>query len=219
MPTTKLHDFIKKHYFTLPLILIISILTLLGDTGREIFQYNRAHMENGEVWRIITGHFVHSGIEHTLLNLSGVCIFAFLFEDNSTSLKWWITLLAMMVLSSAAYYVIDSHIHWYVGLSGVLHGFFILGAIGEWHNDKVISVVVLAAMIGKLIYGQVYGPPASTAEMIGVPVYENAHFFGGILALIIGTVFYRVLFSQTINKTSVETAKSNDTATNIDNNR
>ena len=198
MSDKKLFDFLYNHLFTISLVVIIGIAALFGDSARKLLWFKHELILEGQIWRVVTCNFVHAGWQHSLLNISGICIIGYMFERHSTPLKWWITLLAMMVISSIGYYFDPNLKGWYVGISGVLHGLFILGGIAEWHRDRLISVAVVAVIIGKLIYAQIYGPSADTEEMIGSKIYENAHLFGGILGLIIGLGFKNFLFKDFI---------------------
>ena len=38
------------------LALLLVLLWLTGDTGRELLRYERAAVLRGEVWRLLTGH-------------------------------------------------------------------------------------------------------------------------------------------------------------------
>ena len=40
-------------------VAIAVLLALTGDWGRELFRYDRLAIAGGELWRLVSGHFVH----------------------------------------------------------------------------------------------------------------------------------------------------------------
>ena len=86
-------------------------------------------------------------------------------------------------------------IHWfspdikqYVGLSGVLHGLFIWGAIEDIKAKDRTGYLLLLGVILKIAHEQYYGASEDVADLIGANVAINAHLWGaigGVLAVII----------------------------------
>ena len=71
-------------------------------------------------------------------------------------------------------------LHWYVGLSGVLHGLFIAGAL-RWMSRAEIEGYVLAAfLVVKLVWEQVYGALPMSVSGAGGPVVVDAHTAGAV---------------------------------------
>ena len=58
-------------------VLIIAIALLLevaGDSATALLRYDREVIGNGELWRLLTGHLVHLGWSHFLLNAIGLAL-------------------------------------------------------------------------------------------------------------------------------------------------
>src|SRR5210317_1674528 len=72
-------------------MLLALALMLAGDSGREWLRFERAGIASGEAWRLVTGHFVHLGISHTILNLAGLILVWLLAGRAYPWQKWlWI---------------------------------------------------------------------------------------------------------------------------------
>lgn len=193
----------QEHCFSIGLTLIMVVTALMGDLGREWFQYSLDEIRSGEVWRIVTGHIVHLNLQHTILNVAGLWIIAYMFERNA---KWWswagltlvmsigCSLLFMLLHSEPGQVGYLRYLKWYVGLSGSLHGLFFLAAISEWPVDKRLSIVLTAILVGKLIYAHCFGASPGTEEFIKGKVFENAHQYGAIQGIILGIAFRKWLF-------------------------
>ena len=49
---------------------LILLAAIGGDTVRLAGRYEREAVLDGELWRLVTGHLVHLGWSHTVLNLA-----------------------------------------------------------------------------------------------------------------------------------------------------
>ena len=73
---------------------------------------------------------------------------------------------------------------WYVGLSGVLHGFVAAGALALLLRRETLGAVLGVGLAAKLIFEQIVGPVPFTAASVGGPVVVAAHLYGAIGALL-----------------------------------
>jgi rhomboid family GlyGly-CTERM serine protease len=72
---------------------------------------------------------------------------------------------------------------WYVGLSGVLHGLFVYGAIREIRFYPFSGYVLLLLLAGKLFWEYMNGALPGSEEMTGGRVIVEAHLYGAIAGL------------------------------------
>ena len=84
------------------------------------------------------------------------------------------------------------NLHWYVGLSGALHGFLIGGALLSWNSGKWINLSIVAFTVGKLIAENFWQINSETEELINANVVEEAHSFGALSAFIFFILWYFV---------------------------
>ncbi len=107
----------------LAILLVCLALAAGGDELRELGRYQRDAVENGEYWRLVSGHLVHLGFGHLWPNLVALVIIGALFEGVLDNADWWRVSLASAAAIDLGLYLFEPSVIWYVGLSGVLHGF------------------------------------------------------------------------------------------------
>src|SRR4051812_19921003 len=109
----------------------IAVLLLLpeidGEAARAALRYERMAIAAGEWWRLITAHFVHIDLEHTLLNIMGVVLMWAIFARDLSPRQWLTVTIVVLLTIDAGLWFHDTGVHWYVGASGLLHGFMAAG--------------------------------------------------------------------------------------------
>jgi rhomboid family GlyGly-CTERM serine protease len=162
------------------LALICGLLALGGTDVTEALRYQRAEILHGQLWRLLSAHLVHLGDSHLLLNLCGLGLVWGLFpRELSGPAGWWVLLCSALGVSLGLL-VFDPGLVWYVGLSGVLHGLFVAGALRLWRERPTEAALMLAVLAGKLIWEQRLGPLPGTSAIAGGPVVVDAHLFGTV---------------------------------------
>ena len=137
----------------------------------------------------MTGHWVHLGILHLLLNLGGLALLPFLF-DRQPGPKWLIIylLVAPILISFGLLWAAPS-LDWYRGFSGVLHGLFVMAAMTTLPHQRFYSALVLALVSAKLLMEAVMpGMSEPTAGMIGGQVITESHWLGAVTGAVAGLV-------------------------------
>lgn len=163
-----------------------------GDELRELGRYEREGLQNGEFWRLVSGHLVHLGFGHLWPNVVALLIIAALFADIFRNTDYVRTGLAASAAIDAGLYLIDPSVLWYVGLSGVLHGFVAAGAFALLMQRQTLGAVLAIALCAKLIFEQLAGPLPLTADSVGGPVVVAAHLYGAAGGLLAETTAYVV---------------------------
>jgi rhomboid family GlyGly-CTERM serine protease len=167
----------------LPPIAIILVMTgvlLSGQTGAALLSYQRSFVLEGEIWRLFTSHLVHTGVNHLILNSTGLILVFWLFGPLFSGTFWMKGILVLMAAISLCQLAFYPALETYVGFSGVLHGLWAVGSVGaiarKWHLGW-ISLVMIA---GKLLAEQYFGPSPGTERLIQSPIFIDAHFYGAI---------------------------------------
>ena len=166
------------------LLALCLVMAAGGDELRELGRYERQAIESGEYWRLVSGHLVHLGFGHLWPNLAALAIIALLFDDVFGNADWLRIGVAAAAAIDLGLYVLDPTVLWYVGLSGVLHGYAAAGAFALLLRRQMLGAVLASALAGKLIFEQLVGPVPFTAESVGGPVVVAAHLYGSIGALL-----------------------------------
>ena len=174
----------------LALMVVILLLGLGGDAVRAALRYDSVAIGAGEWWRLLTGNFVHLGWWHLFLNEMGLLVLVLLCPE---ALSWPVWLRRMLLLSlgmSAGLYFFVPGTQWYVGMSGVIHGLFVLGLGRQiFAGRDLIAAGCLAYLIGKIAWEMVSGVPVSDEAAIGGSVLVESHLYGSLSALIYGLIF------------------------------
>ena len=171
---------------------IIASLSVLGywfePHASELLAYNRPDLSSFELWRLITGHLLHTNAAHLGLNLLGFGLLWALHGEyySPTSITWFLFLSAL--LTSGCLFLFSPHIIWYVGLSGVLHGLFVWGACFDIARKEQTGWLLIAGVTIKIGYEQLVGDTQGIADLIGASVAIDAHLYGAISGLIIAGV-------------------------------
>lgn len=165
-------------------LMLLSLVLQCGDEAwRAWLRYDRAAIEAGQWWRLLSGNFVHLGWYHLMLNEIGLAVLVMLCPDRLSPWVWLRRVLVLGIGMSLCLYVFVPSMVWYVGLSGMLHGLFLLGLAPQLRRRDGIAIACMAYLLGKLAYENITGAPVSDAEAIGGRVAIESHFFGTLVAL------------------------------------
>ncbi|MGS2720194.1 rhombosortase [Paraglaciecola aestuariivivens] len=177
-------------------ILLFSLLLALTEPlSSELFAYQSHWITNGQWWRLITGHFLHTNTTHLTLNLLGL-VLLWALHGQYYSLKGYIAIWLALTLGTATGLLIfaPNLVH-YVGLSGALHGLFIMGAYYDIKHKLRSGWLILIVVWAKVIHEQIFGASQDVAELIEANVAIDAHLYGAITGtsiIIVCMVFTRL---------------------------
>jgi rhomboid family GlyGly-CTERM serine protease len=160
--------------------LFCALATAFGDDATELLRYDRVALADGEYWRLLSGHFVHLGYPHLLLNLLGLLLVWLLVGRLYSTPQWLLVALASVLAIDAGFWFLDTDMRWYVGLSGMLHGLLLAGAVSGYRSLPAESLVIAAVVIAKLAYEQIVGPLPGSEALAGGSVIVNSHSYGAI---------------------------------------
>lgn len=171
----------------LPALVLASAALILaagGQTARLALRYDRGAILDGEAWRLVTGHLVHLGWAHALLNVAGLVLVWILVGTSLAGVGWLIVSIGSVIAMGAGFMLLEPGLGWYVGLSGLLHGLFVAGALAMTLDGQRDGLVMLVLAMLKLAWEQFAGPLPLTADAAGGPVIVDAHLYGALGALV-----------------------------------
>jgi len=150
-------------------------LAATGDPGRTLLRYDRAALAHGELWRLVSAHFVHLNFHHALLNCAGLILMWALFARDYSPRRWLPIVAAALAAIDAGLWVFDSTVLWYVGSSGALHGVMAAGTVAHLERRERDGGLLAVFLLGKLAFEHWVGPlPLSGSD----PVVVDAHLYG-----------------------------------------
>ena len=137
-----------------------------------------------EPWRWWTGHWVHVGWIHFLLNMLAFICLPFIFPMMRKRYLIFL-LLTLAPCISFCFYFIYPDVQAYAGLSGVLHGLYVACALAclQLKKERKFSILVLVLVLLKIVWENSFGS-LQTATLIGSPVMVEAHLMGVIIGAI-----------------------------------
>jgi rhomboid family GlyGly-CTERM serine protease len=160
---------------------VFAVFELGGESVRAALSYDRAALATGELWRLMTAHFVHLDASHALLNGLGVVLMWALFARDYSPARWAAIYACACLAVSAGLWFFSPEVTWYVGASGALHGVMTSGTLAHLRRRDLDGWILALFIIAKLCYEQFAGamPFAGSAHTI-----VDAHLYGAIGGLV-----------------------------------
>jgi len=188
----------------LPPLAVMALVLLLGLGGeavRTALRYDTDAINAGEWWRLLTGSFVHLGWWHLFLNEMGLLVLVLLCPEALPWSVWARRLLLLSLGMSAGLYFFVPDAQWYVGMSGVIHGLFVLGLGRQILVGRdLIAAGCLAYLVGKIAWEMAAGVPVSDEAAIGGKVLVESHLYGSLSAVIYGLIFGAFRWVETFRR-------------------
>ncbi len=191
-PSTVAFRRLRNWSAVLAILVVCIVLAAGGDEARELGRYQRDAVENGQYWRLVSGHLVHLGVGHLWPNLLALVIIGALFDGVLRNADWWRLSLVSAAAIDLGLYWLEPDVLWYVGLSGVLHGVVAAGALAFALERQALGFVLLAGLGAKLAFEQLAGPVPFTAASVGGPVVVAAHLYGAAGGLLMQALTFVV---------------------------
>lgn len=175
---TRIQTFFKAYWFAFVIFTLCGVLQLLGLA--DTLKYDRNTVFNGELWRFITGNFVHLGWSHFWMNMGALGLIWLMFAKRLSTSEWLVVFAVSALTVSTGVHLHNPEFIYYVGLSGVLHGLVMAGVIREIKFDRFFALAVGGLTAAKLGYEQFNGALPGSEETAGGTVLVDSHLFGAI---------------------------------------
>src|SRR5690606_32556256 len=155
--------------WVVPLVLTaFSLLVSLGGReAQDLLRYDRTGIAEGDLWRLVTGHFAHLGLSHMLLNIAGLALVWLLVGSAWTLWQWALITLVSLAFIDLGFWFFDPNLSWYVGLSGLLHSMLVAGIIGRIREAPVESLALGVIVLAKVAWEQFAGPLPGSESSAG----------------------------------------------------
>ncbi len=163
---------------------LLVLAELGGDWSRTHLAYDRGAIAAGQIWRLITAHFVHLDAEHTMLNGFGLVLMWALFAREYTFGRWMAIYLAAGLGIDVGLWFLTPDVSNYVGASGAQHGVMTAGTLAFLRRGDFIRWPLAAIIVAKLSYEQFAG--AMPFSDSGTTVVD-AHLYGAAGGIVLAT--------------------------------
>lgn len=184
-------------------IVVIAICIGLFFVDADVHQklrFDRTLIEENQFWRLLSANFIHTNLNHLLLNLAGVILLWGLHGHYYKMGSYLGLTLFCSAFCTLLLFYFAPDLSWYVGLSGTLHGLFILGAYYDIRNKLKSGWLLMLGIWSKVAYEQWHGPSTEVVAMIEANVAIDAHLFGAGAGLV--AILYKLATTRetSINK-------------------
>jgi len=163
-------------------VTFFAVLLSLMPNALMLFCFDIVAIEQGEWWRLISGHLVHSSFDHLWWDaLAFFCIGCYLEVKSPKRLL--IALLAGFVAVNGLLLSPWSSLLYYCGLSGVLFAPLTLALWRHWQGNKgLLGVAPMLICVAKVIWE--CSQQSTLLVASGWPAYPQAHLAGIVGGLI-----------------------------------
>jgi len=199
MSNSNLFKFRYQYHASHILWLVLFVLSFILQAAGWVdnWRFNRSLVEQGDIWLLFSGHIVHLNWSHWALNMAGLAIVAFFFSAHASLKQWLAVIFVSVCMINAGLWLWLTDVRSYVGLSGVLHGLFLYGALREIRFYPASGYVLTAVLIAKLTWEFFNGALPGSEEMTGGRVLTEAHLLGAIGGISVWFIEYiRARFSR-----------------------
>ena len=164
----------------MPLVLAAALAAFQAAGWTPALEYRRAAVLHGEVWRLLTGSFVHLGWVHLGRDALGLLLIWGLFSEALDERAWLGVLLLSALAVGLGLLAFSPQIAWYVGISGSLFGLYCAGALVEFPKRPGYSAALLLAMAAVIGWTLHAGALPGETRGLGGKVVPQAHLYGAI---------------------------------------
>lgn len=177
-------------------LLILAVVTLAiflliewgGDRAVAALEFQRRAINQGEIWRLLTGNFTHFGEYHTWMNSAGLAaLVGILFWYLPAG--WLATgiVFVPIAVGMSLYWFADVDI--YRGFSGANYGLLAMGLLLALPQQYKLYTLAYCVLLGKIVYEQLPGYDVDYLQAeIGVSVAIEAHLAGFCSGTVIGVL-------------------------------
>ena len=169
-------------------VITLSLVTalLFFTVPNHLLSFDRDLIDKGEGWRIITGNLAHTNGWHLLLNLSGLAVLYSLFREYLTGWRLPVLLLLLGTAVGLGIWWWCPQTQWYMGLSGLLHGLFVWGAMQHIRSRRYSGWLMLLGIVIKLGLDFYSAGESPVSALIGARVHIESHRIGSAAGLLLG---------------------------------
>jgi rhomboid family GlyGly-CTERM serine protease len=167
---------------TLLLTAVALALYLMAGAAPELWVYDRFAITQGEWWRLVSGHWVHSDLEHATWDIGALLVLGLLFESRLKHGLFSVLAVATLGVDLWLWYF-EPSLYFYCGLSGILNGLLALGLMSLWRDLRhpLVWMTALGALL-KIAWEIGAGEALLTSTAWpSVPVVHAVGFVCGLL--------------------------------------
>jgi len=139
--------------------------------------FDRTAIEQGEWWRLLTGHWVHSDDGHAIWNIAALVLLG-LVSERTMGNGMPVALIAATAAVDAWLWWGAPHLQQYCGLSGILNGLLAAALARQWqlYRHPLILLIGVGALVkialeitsGQALFTQTAWPSVPESHAVGL---------------------------------------------------
>ena len=173
---------IRPPWFSLFVTAGAAILYLLLGPAPEHFVFDRFAVQQGEWWRLITGHLVHGDFSHACWDVLAFCLISVPLEILERKDPVLVTPVAV-ILIDAWLWIGLPELDRYAGLSGIIVALFPLLLYRLWQRTKHPIIAIIAALAASKLIIEAFTGQAIVTNTLW-PSLPSVHVMGVIAAVL-----------------------------------
>jgi len=181
-----MNDKLKQQWLS-PIILILIIVTLqiCNSLVSATMEFDRFAIQQGEWWRILSGHLLHANNWHLAMNVAAFAVILDVQGMHLNFARFTVLLFAGCLLIGLEMFFLSPSMIIYTGLSGWLHCLIVWGACADIVKHWSSGWLILIGVFCKVTWEQIHGGSADVVALIGVDVAVDAHLYGALTGLLL----------------------------------
>ena len=189
------HGSRRLPWHTFMLLLIAFAAYVYGGPAPEGLVFDRQAIMHGELWRLLTSHWVHVDTEHLAWNLLAFGILGWMIETSLGPGRLYHALITGMCLVTAWVWWLIPDLDYYCGLSGILNTLLLVILIDGWRSSRqLVFPLVAVGAIAKIAYELFQSSAIFTHT--SWPAVPEAHLAGALAAVIV--IFYQDIVNSSL---------------------
>lgn len=175
-----------RHYaIYIALLVLISLLAALEAIVSDTLRFDRAMIDQGQVWRLLTANWTHLSFNHYLGNSLGVLLLAYIAGSSLNSREGFALFLWCMMVVGTGLYLFAPHLEYYVGLSGALHGMLLAAPFYSRLYSRYTANGFALLIVVKVIWEQsAWYNDMAMSDVIGGRVETKSHLLGAVAGIV-----------------------------------
>ena len=167
------------------IVIVMIVLHLFPAEYTHQMVFNRDAIDSGAVWQLVTANFLHSNLNHLLLNLGGIILIWALHGQYYTVVRFVLLFVVCGLAGTLLIYYSAIEFKTYHGASGALHGLLLWGAFNDVLRKYKTGWLIVLVVTLKLLWEYISGPDPFISELIEVSVANDAHLGGAIAGALV----------------------------------
>ena len=169
---------------TLLLGMVAILAYLFFGAAPEVLVFDRDAITHGELWRLVTGHWVHSDLEHAIWDITALLLLGVLFEAR---LQWRLPLALLVGTVGVDVWLWwgDPALQYYCGLSGILNSLLVMGLVRLWIDLRHPLVLLTGVGAAIKIFVEINAGQALLTHTAW-PIVPSVHAVGFLCGLVLG---------------------------------